>query len=267
MPSYVPVSRERHAGQAYLRTASYGFAATEAVLPLVAAELPKAALAMPIAFGEQDGSFRLMALLSLQPGQSLYVGPDGRWLGGHIPSVLRGYPFALRRLSSTAEGILCVDAASGLVVDAGTPGAEPFFGENGAPARALQQMLDFLGKLEAHKAATERAVAALADAELIVPWPIDVETPGGRKAVGGLHRIDEARLNALEDAAFLQLRTSGALAIAYAQLLSIGQLSVFQTLGELQARLAKAQAKQQAAFAQSFAALPSDDVIFDLSRL
>lgn len=268
MPSYVTVSRERHAGKAWQRPSGYSFAAAEAVLPLVAAELPKAALAMPVAFIEQDGGFRLVAVLSLQPGQSLYVAPDGRWLGGYIPAALRGYPFALLRPDAAAPAILCMDEASGLVAEAGTPGAEPFFGEDGAPAPALQQVLDFLGQVEANRAATERAVAALAAAGAIMPWPLEVETPGGRQAVAGLHRVDEARLNALDDAGFLALRKAGALAIAYAQLLSMGQLGVFKMFAELRMRLAQVQTSQQQAFADSFR-LPGegDAVQFDLSTL
>lgn len=267
MPSYAPVSRDRHAGRSYLRPVGYGVAAMEAVAPLVAAELPRAALAMPIAFVEQEGRFRLVALLSLQPGQNLYVGPDGRWLGAYVPAALRGYPFALLRQEATAQSVLCVDETSGLVVDAGTPGAEPFFAEGEGPAAALGQVLDFLSKVEANRAASERAIDALAAAEVITPWQIGVETPAGRQNVAGLHRIDEARLNTLKDENFLGLRANGALAIAYAQLLSMGQISIFQNLAQLQARLAQVQARQQNAFEQSFAVPQEDHITFDLSRL
>lgn len=267
MPSYAPVSWDRHASKAYLRPVGYSAAATAAVVPLVAAELPRAALAMPIAFVGQGGRFRLVALLSLQPGQSLYVGPDGRWLGAYVPAALRGHPFALLRQEATAQSILCVDETSGLVVDAGTPGAEPFFAEGEGPAEALRQVLDFLGKVEANRAVSERAVDALAAAEVIVPWELGVETPAGRHNVAGLHRIDEVRLNTLGDEIFLELRTSGALNIAYAQLLSMGQLSVFQNLVQLKARLAQVQTRQQSAFEQSFVVPREDDLTFDLSRL
>jgi hypothetical protein len=267
MPSYVPVSRDRHIAKAYLGAKGYSVAATEAIIPLVAAELPKAVLSMPVAFMEQDGRFRLVAVLSLQPGQNLYVGPDGRWLGAYIPAALRGRPFALLQQEASAKGILCVDEASGLVVDAGTPGAEPFFAEDGTPTAALRQVLDFLSQVEANRTAGDRAMAALAAAGVIGPWQLGAETPAGRKTITGLHRIDEARLNALDEAAFLGLRASGALALAYAQLLSTGQLSTFQSLAQLQARLAQAQAQQQSVFEKSFAVHRNDDITFDLSQL
>lgn len=100
---------------------------------------------------------------------------------------------------------------------------------------------------------------------MIIPWQISVDSPAGRQNVAGLHRIDEARLNTLKDENFLGLRANGALAIAYAQLLSMGQISVFKNLAPLQARLAQVQ--QQNAFEQSFAVPREDNITFDLSRL
>jgi hypothetical protein len=267
MPAYAAVSRQTHAGKGWRRHEGYGFAAGEAVLPLVGAEFARAAVAMPIAFVGQDGAFRPMAVLSLVPGRNLFVGPDGKWLGGYVPAVLRGHPFALVRPEGAAEAILCVDEASGLVVEAGTPGAEPFFDAEGNPAPPVRQVLDFLSQLDANRIATGRAVAALAAAEALAPWPLEVETPEGRKAVAGLFRVDEARLNALDGETFLGLRAVGALPLAYAQLLSMGQLSVFQTLAQLQAQLAQIHAQQRQTIEQSFVTTPTESLSFTWDNL
>jgi hypothetical protein len=48
-----------------------------------------------------------------------------------------------------------------------------------------------------------------------------------------LHGIDAAALGALPDDDFVKLRTTSALPIAYAQMLSAGQLGVFEYLGRL----------------------------------
>jgi SapC len=55
MAKLVAVDRERHAGKGWRQPTGYGFAATQAVIPLMGAEFAKAALAMPIAFIEQAG--------------------------------------------------------------------------------------------------------------------------------------------------------------------------------------------------------------------
>jgi hypothetical protein len=128
-------------------------------------------------------------------------------------------------------------------------------------------VLDFLVQLDANRIATGRAVAALAGAEALAPWPLEVETAEGRKAVAGLFRVDEARLNALDADAFLALRAAGALPLAYAQLLSMGQLSVFQTLAQLQQQLARIHAQQRQTIEQSFVAAPTETLSFTWDNL
>ena len=62
-------------------SADFGLARTHAAVPLGAAELARAALALPIALlREADGAFPA-ALLSLYAQNNLFVGPVARWLG------------------------------------------------------------------------------------------------------------------------------------------------------------------------------------------
>ena len=267
MPSFVPVNRGSHTGKAWLRYTSYRFAAERPWIPIVAAELAKATLAMPVAFVEENGALHLVAVMSLEPGKNQFVAPDGRWIGGYIPAALRGYPFALLLPVGAQEPIMCVDEDSGLIVDAGTPGAELFFDDEGAPAPALKTVLDFLSQVETNRAATSRAVTTLAAASILMPWLIQVNTPEGPKSVTGLQRIDEERLNALDDKGFLDLRAAGGLAVAYSQLLALGQLGVFETLAKLQQQISAVHTQQQTAFDRSFETPASEELQFDFSRL
>jgi hypothetical protein len=63
--------------------------------------------------------------------------------------------------------------------------------------------------------------------------------------VEGLFSIDEAGLNKLDDEDFLTLRKAGGLALAYAQLLSMGQLAVLERLDQFHGQIV---AKQTAQF-------------------
>jgi hypothetical protein len=83
-----------------------------------------------------------------------------------------------------------------------------------------------------------RGVSPLAQAGVIKPWPITIKSEQGDRTVSGLYCFDEAALNALSNEDFLKLRASPALPIAYAQLLSMGQLGVFENLARIQAQLA-----------------------------
>ena len=80
MPTFQAISSTTHADKRWKRYDSYAFAAHDALAPLVAQELPRAVLHLPIAFVAQDGQFTPVAVLGIQPGQNLFVAPEGRWL-------------------------------------------------------------------------------------------------------------------------------------------------------------------------------------------
>jgi hypothetical protein len=237
MSRLVPVTREAHSHKRWRRNESYAFAASESVVPLVATEFSRAAVAMPIAFIERSARFVPVAVLSLSPGRNLFVGPAGQWLGRYIPASLRGYPFRFARIEGENDPVLCIDEDAGLIVDADDQ-AEQFFAPDNGPSAALQLVWKFLTELEASRNQTELAVSALASANVIQPWRLSVNIAGQDKAVMGLYRIDEATLNALDDESFLKLRKSSALPLAYLQLLSMGQLAAFEVLERLQQQLA-----------------------------
>ena len=88
------VSRAQHAGKKWQGPKNYNFASADALVPIVGAELLRAALSIPLAFLQQESGFVLVAVASLVPGRNMLVAPDGRW-GRYIPAQLRGYPFCL----------------------------------------------------------------------------------------------------------------------------------------------------------------------------
>jgi hypothetical protein len=230
MVQFVAVSQERHASKKWQRHANYGFAAAETLAPIVGAELSKAALSMPLAFSEQAGRYTLVAVLSLVPGRNMFVGPDGRWFGNYIPACLRSYPFNLVPQQGTDQLVLCVDEESGLVVEKHIAGEE-FFDAEGNVSPALKPIVELLTQVQHSRQATDLAVSALAQAGVIKPWQINLKSEQGERAISGLHCIDEAALGALSNDEFLKLRT--ALPIAYAQMLSMGQIGIFEQLARL----------------------------------
>ena len=232
MPRFAAVSRERHGQKKWLRFNGYGFAAADALVPIVGAELVRAALAMPCAFLEQSGRYTLVAVLSLIPNRNMFVDPGGRWLGGYVPAWFRAHPFRMFPQQGTDQVVLCVDEESGLVVERSAAGEE-FFDAEGNPSLALKPMVELLTEVDRSRRVTELAVAALAQAGVIQPWQIKLKTDQGEQAISGLHRIDEAALVALPDDVFLKLRITSALTVAYAQLLSTGQLGIFAHLAKL----------------------------------
>jgi len=253
MPNIQVISRERHASKRFTPYTSYAFTATDAVCALVVQELPKAMLVLPIAFFAVEGAFAPVAVLGFKPGKNLFVAKNGKWVTSYVPAAYRSYPFVMANTQDDKQ-VLCFDEDSGLISD--TEG-QPFFAEDGQPSKAVADVLAFLNQTATNRQATQRICALLQKHKLIQPWPIKIQGDAGEQTVAGLFRIDEAALNQLPAEAFMELRDAGALLCAYCQLLSTQHL---QTLGQLAAVHAKADAQAQAA-------LPTKNGELDISFL
>lgn len=232
MPKFQAITKTHFVNLRWRRVEKYHFAARDTVVPVVAQELPRACMSLPLAFFLQGQDVICVAVLGFQPGRNLFVTADGNWIGPYIPAAYRGYPFAV---ADTHDGAmaLCVDMESGLV-DAG-PG-EPFFDDTGEPTPAVQKTLAFLHQVRTNEVATRRMCAALHAEGLIVPWSIVVKDGQGDRAVEGLYRIDEAKLHSLDRDALYRLHQAGALAAAFCQLLSMQHLPTLGRLAEAHAR-------------------------------
>lgn len=249
MTKYHALSKIDHAGQSFQRYTSYGFAAAQNIAPLVQQELAKACMSLAIGFMRQGEHFMPVAVQGFLPGKNLLVAPDGRWLGQYIPAAYRGYPFALLP-NEAGQLVLCIDTDSGLLADADAEGqGEALFDAQGEPTQAIQQVMHFLEQTARNRQATLDICKALAQQQLLQPWPMEVQTAQGKKEITGLFRIDEAALNQLDAQALKALQQGGGLQMAYMQLLSM------QHLDKL-AELAKAHEQHEQAQAQTAAALP-----------
>lgn len=231
MSSYTALSKTGHASSRFLPRDGWRFAAGVQHVPVLQAELPKLLPHYALAFvptGDQAAGYQLVAMTSLTTN-NLYVTQDGKWLGDYVPAALRGYP--LRLLQHNDQQVLCI-AEDHLLAqqepEAGTDGQEegyPLFKTNGELSTPVSKIFEFLQQCEVDRQRTAVSVAALADAGLIEPWPL--ELPRGEDdeplVVKGLYRINEQALHALEPQALHALRGSP-LAIAYAQLFASHQI-------------------------------------------
>lgn len=263
MTKIVPVSRERHADLRWQRYSSYNFVATTTVVPLAAAELTLAVSALPLAFIQRNGRWRLAAMLGLLPGKNLFVTANGGWNGSYVPAAFRAHPFVIGT-SANGTPILCVDEDTGLVKE-GCDG-ETFFDDAGALSPAISQVLTFLQTTNQSEEALIQACEPLVHAGVVEPWPIVCEGEQGPQQVNDLYRIHEAALNDLDNTAFLSLRRCGSLAVAYAQLLSMNNLT---KLGQLAQARAEADAAERAkAEVKPMVMLPLDSTIdWDWSKI
>tara|TARA_E500000305_G_scaffold97694_1_gene88873 strand:- start:5598 stop:6371 length:774 start_codon:yes stop_codon:yes gene_type:complete len=230
--SLIALTRTDHENKGWARYSSYEFTTQQTLAILVSSELPKAIMHLPVAFMRVQDQFRPAAVLSFEENRNLFVTREGKWIGGYIPAAFRAYPFALANTESD-EKVLCFEDSSGLLVDAAE--GEPFFDNEGNPSAPIKQVLEVLLKIETDRQRTDAMCASLEKHNLIEAWPISVNTEAGEKKIEGLFRINETGLNALSDEAFLDVRRSGALAMAYMQLVSMSHLPIIGKLYEAHA--------------------------------
>ena len=234
-PSLRPLSAQRHGGWYWQRGWGYGHAGAWALVPITRRELPRAVGAFPLAFVYTGDRPVLHGVLGAEANRSAFVDARARWQGSYVPAYLRGYPFYLME-SGVGRHVVAVDeSAQALQADAYT--GEPLFDETGRPTPGLQRVIDFLGELARSRVQTDRACQVLEEAGVLTEWSLRLDIGGGRvKRLAGLYRVDEPRLNALEADALQRLRDTGALGLAYAQLLSVDQRRRLEALVKARAR-------------------------------
>jgi hypothetical protein len=232
MTEFTAIAPESHAKKVWKNVPDYAFAAADTVIPLMGAELSKTISAMPTGFIKREFGYQLVGITSLQAGMNMYVAPDGKWLTGYIPTMLRAYPFGLAEHEGPDKTILCINEASGLVVES-TEDGNAFFDDQNQPTQETKDILNLLSDFRVNLEVTQRAVNALDDAGLIIPWALKTQQGEEVVPVAKLFNIDEAALNKLDDDDFLALRKANGLAVAYAQLLSMNQLIMLEGLGQL----------------------------------
>lgn len=231
MTNLIPIGKTTFSSKSWSRSTDYFYAAEQAVCPVEIQELPKAMMCMPLAFMPQGESFSVFAVLGLSSNSNYFVDNIGNWTGKYVPARFRVYPFVLAKSEENAdELIFCFDSASGLLME--DKSKELFFEKDGELTSFLTDMMRFLATIDTDKQATIELCKQLEDFGLIQPWSIEIKTEHDTHKVKGLFAIDEAKLNTLDDTKFLALRESGALALAYFQMLSmqhIEELKVFAT--------------------------------------
>jgi hypothetical protein len=237
MANLVPVSRGTHGDKVWRRLQTYSFAARQHYVPIGGLEFGRVVPVMPIAFMEISGQLQPIAVLSLEPGSNVFVASDGRWLAPYLPILFATYPFRLLRQEGTDKFSLWVDSDADHLGDA-AHSTELYYDQEGQLAPRTKAVFDLLATFEQNRIHTAAAVATLAEAGVLRPWELKVKDGGAETIVRGMQRVDEVALGNLEDSAFLRLRKSHAIPIAYAQLLSMQQLAVFSQLKQLRSRIA-----------------------------
>lgn len=211
------------------------FAAQTNSIPLAAVEFIDTAREYPIAFtGQEGGAMFPIALVGVRHNENLFVNAENRWDGRYIPAFVRRYPFVLAEKQGADDFNVYIDEAyPGFGADDG----ERLFTDNGEHTPILKQALEFLSTYQGEITRTRVFVERLQALNLLIPRVLEVVRSNEAPMVlQGFSVVDEQRLAGLSDGDLLSLAREGYLALIYAHLGSLGNVSRLSE--RLDARLA-----------------------------
>lgn len=239
--------------QGWRPATEFGFARQLPAIAAQLAELGPLTPNVPLAFARMgNDQYALVAVTGFADGRNQLVDDQGRWVLQYLPLELQSYPFTLQPLkqeegSPVTLGV-AFNHASGLYRESPDPtaGEQRFFNDEGKPQPGFALITQMLQRRVTQQRMTQRAVKALQDAELLIPWQIQPrEGQPDEVLPKGLYRVDEAKLNTLKGEALQTLHEAHALALAYGQLLSMSRLTVLQRLKDAHTARRQASATTQ----------------------
>ncbi|WP_339867779.1 SapC family protein [Pseudohongiella nitratireducens] len=239
----LPISVEGMKNSFWQKPVNYHFAAKDILTELSINEISIASVNCPITFVQDKNKiFHLAMIQGFEQDKNLLVSHEGKWLSHFLPSSYRFYPFVL--LKNQQENLMLYfnNAYSHLT---GDPNSEPFYDDNEQPAKLVKQVFGAL--VERWKGVTQALslTKQLEEAGLIVPWEMTLKRNDNSVPVKGYFRIDEVKLSKISPEELVKLRDTGALTLAYCQMLSMNKLHILQKLDELQQAYQNSSSSQQ----------------------
>tara|TARA_R110002096_G_scaffold187706_5_gene367291 strand:+ start:2096 stop:2842 length:747 start_codon:yes stop_codon:yes gene_type:complete len=229
----IPLGQAQHGDLKLRQLTNFSHVKNEHVIPVVVHEFIQASSEYPVVFvkNSDNGQFIPVVMLGLKPGENLFAGEDG-WRGLYIPTRVRTHPFHLMRNPHDHDQLMMAIDENATVV--GKEEGDALFNDDGTESAYLERRKKQLTDYFESGQLTEAFTALMAELDLLVPRSLSLEIRGESISLDGVYFIDEAKLNALSDDVFSDLRKRGFLPLVYAQMMSVHQV---QRLASIKAKL------------------------------
>ncbi|RAX58611.1 hypothetical protein CCZ01_02160 [Helicobacter monodelphidis] len=239
------ISKEEFSNKRFLPIKNYLHATNDSVAPVLFNEANQVSLELPLAFFKKEDEFELFGILSFLESVNPFVDANGNFHLQYIPVSYRTYPF-LVYMEKNGEQILCFDQNSGLLTENQSEGFA--FYDNDEISAELDNKVKMLQEIQKMRVIGKRAIELLGEKDLFTKWDLKVNVIGQEQSINNLYTINENRLYELKGEELVELRDSGALALAYIQLLSRANISKIEAISRiyLAAQQKKAAANQEA---------------------
>jgi len=220
----VPLSSVDHANWKTRELNSAPWLQDQHAIPVTVDEFASAQRFFPIIFSAGENPVPL-ALLGLNEGVNVFMGEDGKFTENvYVPAYVRRYPFMLAKLRpDTDELSVCFDPS----VEAIGPFEEgdPLF-EDGQPAEATKQILQFCEQFEQAGQRTEAFMKDLVESELLMDGELSIQPDADKPPFiyRGFQMVNEDKLRDLRGDQLRKMNQSGLLPLVYAHLFSLAQM-------------------------------------------
>lgn len=218
-----PLSYEAHKDLGVKRMANpFEFLKKAHAVPVTVSEFGVACASFPIILVGAEKT--PVAVMGVRQNENEFVDDAGAPDPDHyVPAFARRYPFVFASDQSADRLLLCVDRDAPMVTN--QPDV-PFF-EGDQPSKFTQDAIEFCKEFERQRRATQEFTQLVDEMGLLEQKSVSF-TPrdqngneGQPQKIADYWAISEEKLNALDDAKFLELKNSGALGAVYAHMVSL----------------------------------------------
>lgn len=216
------LSPAKSSGLRFRKGASYNFASSLTTVPLHAGELTVACRHYPIIFPVGEPLIP-RALLSLRKKGNDFVLSNGAWSVSYVPAHIRRYPFILGRTKKPDTYVLMVDKEAPHLQD---EDGEPLYSESGDPGEVVQKAKEFLTRFQKQLMATEKFLAPLVEADLLVERQLNIRRGKTTSVVRGFRVVDMTLLADLDGDILKSWVGSGLLKAVYALQFSLSNVEL-----------------------------------------
>ncbi|MEF3191268.1 MAG: SapC family protein [Campylobacterales bacterium] len=206
---------------------NWSFAASTNYALITVDEFYHACKSQPILFvKDANNNYSAVAILGLKEGQNLFVGSDQQWeKGEYIPAFLRRYPFIFVQQGETLA--LAYDKDCKAI---NTKKGEALFDKEGQPTSYTDGILKFMTEYQRSALRTQAFLNELATLELLEEVTVDIRVSGENLRFSGFLRINEQKLDGLDNEKKMALVANGMYKLIVAHLISMSNFDKLAAL-------------------------------------
>ena len=197
--------------------------------PLLATEIPCAAVEFPVIFSATDveGEYMPLAVMGLKDGQNLLLNENATLSTRYVPAFIRRYPFVLGGDKNSDVMAVCIDEACKFFSTDGSKGTR-LFKDDGSGSEFLKDVIEFLKDYQHRADMTRVFTKKLHELNLLEPMSANISFKSKEHAninVGGFFVVKREKLKSISDADALDLFKKDGLELIYAHIQSLSNFN------------------------------------------